>query len=198
VDAPLLALAGSDCQCYATSPGRPTRHAGAGPKLGTMSDLPPQQPHDPAGQPGQPGPGQQGPYGQQQHGQQQYGQAPYGQPGGAYQQPAQPMRPEDEKLWATLIHLGGILFYAVPSLVGYLVLKDRGPFIREHTRQALNFQLTLLIAYVVGGILSTIFIGFLVLAAAGIIAIIFSIIAAIAANKGQWYRYPLTIEFIRQ
>lgn len=165
-----------------------------------MSDLPPQQPHDPAGQPGQPGPGQQGPYGQQQgqYGQQQYGQSQYGQPAGGYQQPSPPMRPEDEKLWATLIHLGGILFYAVPALVGYLVLKDRGPFIREHTRQALNFQLTLLIAYVVGGILSTIFIGFLVLAAAGIVAIVFSIIAAIAANKGQWYRYPLTIEFIRQ
>ena len=146
-----------------------------------MTDLPPQQPHDPAGQQGQNG--QQG---------------PYGQPGQAYQQPPQPMRPEDEKLWSTLIHLGGILFYVVPSLVGYLVLKDRGPFVREHTRQALNFQLTLLIAYVVGGILSTIFIGFLVLAAAGILAIIFSIIAGIAANKGEWYRYPLTIEFIRQ
>ncbi|WP_460510914.1 DUF4870 domain-containing protein [Frigoribacterium salinisoli] len=172
-----------------------------------MSDLPPQQPHDPAGRPGEPGPGQQGPqqygqqqgqYGQQQYGQQPYGQQQYGQPAGGYQQPAQPMRPEDEKLWATLIHLGGILFYAIPALVGYLVLKDRGPFIREHTRQALNFQLTLLIAYVVGGILSTIFIGFIVLFAAGIVAIVFSIIAAIAANKGQWYRYPLTIEFIRQ
>ena len=41
----------------------------------------------------------------------------------------------------------------MPALIGYLVLKDRGPFVRAHTATALNFQLTLLIAYVVGGIL---------------------------------------------
>ena len=40
------------------------------------------------------------------------------------------MNPSDEKLWATLIHIGGILFGFLPSLIGYLVLKDRGPFIR--------------------------------------------------------------------
>ena len=63
------------------------------------------------------------------------------------------MNPADEKLWATLIHIGGIFFYFVPAMIGYLVLKDRGPFIREHTATALNFQLTLLIAYVAGALL---------------------------------------------
>jgi hypothetical protein len=40
------------------------------------------------------------------------------------------MNPSDEKLWATLVHVGGI-FYFLPSLIGYLVLKDRGPFVRR-------------------------------------------------------------------
>ncbi|RKR73898.1 DUF4870 domain-containing protein [Frondihabitans australicus] len=120
-----------------------------------------------------------------------------GQPYGGNYNP-QPMRPEDERLWATLIHVGGIFFSFVPSLIGYLILRDRGPFIREHTRVALNFQLTMLIGYIVGGILTVIFIGALVIFAVGIVIIIFSIIAAIAANRGQYYKYPLSIEFIKK
>ena len=109
---------------------------------------------------------------------------------------AQPLSPADEKLWATLIHVGGILFGFLPALIGYLVLKDRGPFIRQHTATALNFPLTLIIAYVAGSILSLVLIGFLILAAAWIASIIFGIIAAIAANNGQTYTYPLSIKFV--
>jgi hypothetical protein len=106
------------------------------------------------------------------------------------------MNPADEKLWATLIHVGGILFGPLPALIGYLVLKDRGPFIRHHTATALNFQITLLIAYIVGSILIIVVVGLLILLAAWILAIIFGIMAAIAANKGQMYTYPLTIKFV--
>ena len=70
-------------------------------------------------------------------------QQPYG--GSAPQ-----LSPADEKLWATLVQVGGILFSWIPALIGYLVLKDRGPFVRAHTATALNFQITILIAYVVG------------------------------------------------
>ncbi len=116
-------------------------------------------------------------------------------PASPYQAPT-PMNPSDEKLWATLIHIGGILFGFLPALIGYLVLKDRGPFIRAHTATALNFQITLLIAYVVGGILTLVLVGFLVLFAAWILTIVFGIMAALAANKGEYYTYPLTIKFI--
>jgi uncharacterized Tic20 family protein len=115
--------------------------------------------------------------------------------GGSYT--PQPMRPEDEKLWATLLHIGGIPFGFVPALVGYLVLRDRGPFIKEHTRVALNFQLTMLIGYVVGAALTVILIGGFIVAAVGVVIVVFSIIAAVASNRGQYYRYPLSIEFIK-
>ena len=107
-----------------------------------------------------------------------------------------PLRPEDEKLWATLIHVGGIFFGFVPALVGYLVLKDRGPFIRGHSMTALNFQLTMLIGYVAGYVLAFVFIGFLVLLAVGVVIIVFGIIAAIAANRGEEYYYPVAIKFL--
>ncbi|MFH8251242.1 DUF4870 domain-containing protein [Microbacterium sp. B2969] len=108
-----------------------------------------------------------------------------------------PMNPSDEKMWAVLVNLGGIFFSFFPALIGYLVLRDRGPFVRSHTATALNFQLTLLIAYIVGGILSVVLIGIPILIAAGILAIVFPIIAAVKAGSGQWYTYPLSIPFVR-
>ncbi|GAA1466151.1 membrane protein [Microbacterium thalassium] len=99
-------------------------------------------------------------------------------------------------MWATLIHLGGLFFGFIAPLIGYLVLKDRGPFVRAHTATALNFQLTLLIVYVAGYILTFVIVGIFVLIAAGILALVFSIIAAVKANQGQWYQYPMTIRFV--
>ncbi|MFC6355802.1 DUF4870 domain-containing protein [Luethyella okanaganae] len=116
-------------------------------------------------------------------------------PANPYQAPT-PLSPADEKLWATLIHIGGIFFNFIPALIGYLVLKEKGPFIRAHTATALNFQITLVIAYIVGGILSIIIIGLFIILAAWILSIIFSIMAAVKANQGQPYTYPLTIKFV--
>ena len=110
--------------------------------------------------------------------------------------PGTPMNPSDERMWATLIHVGGILFEFLPALIGYLVLKDRGPFIRAHAATALNFQITLVIAYVISGVLTLALVGFLLLPAVWVLSIVFSIIAALAANKGEYYTYPLSIKFV--
>lgn len=116
---------------------------------------------------------------------------------GSYAAAPQPMSPSDEKMWSTLVHVGGILFQFLPALIGFLVLKDRGPFVRAHTANALNFQLTLLIAYFVGGLLSIVLVGFLIMFAAWVLNIVFSIIAAVKANGGWPYEYPMTIRFVR-
>ncbi|WP_353827984.1 DUF4870 domain-containing protein [Agromyces sp. SYSU T0242] len=144
-----------------------------------MSDAPPPNPPTPpaGGTPPPPPPG---------------GPTP---PSGGYQQ-SQPLSPADEKLWATLIHVGGALFNFLPALIGYLILKDRGPFIRAHTATALNFQLTVLIAYVVSFLLMFVFIGFILYPAVWALNIVFCIIAAIKANQGEYYTYPLAIKFV--
>ena len=116
-------------------------------------------------------------------------------PYGAYPGP-QPLSPSDEKLWATLVHVGGIFFSFVPALVGYLVMKDRGPFVRAHTATALNFQITMIIAEVVGWVLTIVLIGVFIVIAVYILRIVFSIIAAVRANQGEWYTYPLSIRFV--
>jgi uncharacterized Tic20 family protein len=109
----------------------------------------------------------------------------------------QPLSESDSRLWATLIHIGGIPLGFLSPLIGYLVLKDRGAYIKEQTATALNFQLTLLIGWVAGSILTIILIGGLILLAVGVVSIIFSIIAAIAANKGEHYKYPFAITFVK-
>ncbi|WP_350346820.1 DUF4870 domain-containing protein [Agromyces sp. G08B096] len=116
-------------------------------------------------------------------------------PASPYQQ-SQPLSPADEKLWATLIHIGGALFNFLPALIGYLVLKDKGPFIRAHTATALNFQLTVLIAYIASYVLMLVFIGFILFPIVWVVNIVFSIIAAVKANQGQPYTYPLAIKFV--
>jgi uncharacterized protein len=116
---------------------------------------------------------------------------------GPYSQPSPPLSPADEKTWSVLVHIGGIFFSWVAPLVGYLLLKDRGPFVRYNTIAALNFQLTLMIAYVVGIVTTLFFVGILIILAASVVGVIFGILAAIATNNGQYYRYPFAIDFVR-
>jgi uncharacterized Tic20 family protein len=117
-------------------------------------------------------------------------------PAGGYT--AQPlMSPADQRLWATLLHVGGIFFSWLSALIGYLVLKDRGEFIKEHARQELNWQITVTIGLIVSYILVFVIIGSITLIAVYILAVVFGIISAIAANKGELYRFPLAIQFIK-
>ncbi|KRE30728.1 DUF4870 domain-containing protein [Agromyces sp. Soil535] len=106
------------------------------------------------------------------------------------------LSPADEKLWATLVQIGGIFFSFIPALIGYLILKDRGPFVRAYTATALNFQITMAIAYLISYVLWLAVIGIFLTIAIAVIVIVFSIIAAVKANQGQPYTYPLSIKFV--
>ena len=167
----------------------------------SQPDLPrpggePQQP-PPIGQ--QPYPQQPPPIGQQPYPQQPpypqrpYGsQPPYGQPYGA---PAL-MSPEDQRLWATLGHLSGVLFHLLGPLVLFLVVKDRGPYVRRQAAEALNFWITVDIALLVSGLLVLVLIGIVGLVVIPIAAIVLAIVAAVATNRGEEYRYPVNLRLV--
>ena len=93
-------------------------------------------------------------------------------------------------------HLGGIIFYFVPSLVIYLIYKDRDPFLRRHAVQALNFQIIATIAYAISWMLTIIIIGFVTGLAVFVCVVVFSIIAGMAANRGEEYTYPLIPQMV--
>lgn len=152
-------------------------------------------PHAQAPQGGQPYPGQ--PQGGQPHGGPPSPPPP--PPGGPGY--LQPMSPQDQRTWGMVAHLApfagsivGLPF--VGPLIVYLIYKDRGGFVRMHSAESLNFQLTLIIGYVIAGLLCLVLIGFVLLPLLWIAAVVLQIVAAVAANNGREYRYPMTIRFV--
>lgn len=118
-------------------------------------------------------------------------------------QPAVPLSESEDRQWASFAHLGGILGF-LPSLIIWLVFKERGSFTNQEAKEALNFQLTLLIAqvalYFIGTILALILIGFLfyfLAWAVWIAGIVFSIIGFVSAKDGKAYRYPFAIRMVK-
>ncbi len=105
----------------------------------------------------------------------------------------------DDNTIAMLVHLSGIILGFIVPLIMWLVNKDKPEkaFLTENSKEALNFQLTLLGVYIIGTILTIILIGALINFAAWIACIVYSIIAGLAANKGETYRYPMTIRLIK-
>ena len=120
------------------------------------------------------------------------------------QQPYQPATPvaaapltaAEDKQWASFAHLGGIVGF-LPSLIIWLVFKDRGRFTANEAKEALNFQITLAIVYVISVLLWIILIGIFTYFAAVILSIIFSIFGFMAAKDGQGYRYPFALRLIK-
>jgi uncharacterized Tic20 family protein len=156
------------------------------------------------------------PYGQQAFGQ-RYDQQAYGppqvpQPVEPGQQPPAygaapgqaltptPMNPNEERTWGMLSHgitlavtvvSGGTLGF-VTALVIYLMVKDRGPFVRHHSANALNVQIVAGIVMLISIPLMFVLVGFLTFAAAWVFAVVVHIIGAVKANNGEWYTPPLT------
>ena len=86
--------------------------------------------------------------------------------------------------------------HTLGPLVVFLVFKDRSPFLRRHALEALNFWITVYIGLAISVVLMLILVGFVTFAVIGIAALVLSIIAALAANKGEEYRYPFTLRLV--
>ena len=102
----------------------------------------------------------------------------------------------DEKNIATVRHLGGRVFSFLPALIVWILKKDDSAYLADQAKEALNFQITVLLAYIAAGVLSWILIGLLFFPIIWIVNIVFCIIAAIATSKGETYRYPLCLRLI--
>jgi uncharacterized Tic20 family protein len=123
--------------------------------------------------------------------------------------PAGPnIKRDDTRTWALAAHLSALLslfvgFPFIGPLVVYIVKRD-DPFVRRHAAEALNFNLSVFLYLVVGGIATFVLIFFVVglfllpLFVVGVILwLVFTCLAAAKAGEGEEYRYPLTIRFVR-
>jgi len=130
----------------------------------------------------------------------QPGQPPAGPPGAA---PFSPLvgrqLTSDETTWSMLGHLGGIVLWFVAPLIVMLTKGNESPYTKYHSVEALNFQITIAIAWVVSIILTIVSFGILFFLPflPWVASIVFSVIAGLAANKGESYRYPLSIRLVK-
>ena len=69
----------------------------------------------------------------------------------------------DDKNIATVTHLGGTVFSFIPALIVWVIKKDDSAYLADQSKEALNFQITMLIAQLIAGILVWILIGFVLI-----------------------------------
>jgi Zn-dependent protease with chaperone function/uncharacterized Tic20 family protein len=107
------------------------------------------------------------------------------------------VRPFDEKTWAMLLHFSQLL--VIGPVFFWVLKKDESPVIDQHGRNALNWQITLLMVVLMvllAGIV-TCGIGFLLMIPLIIPALVFPIIAGIKAQAGEIWKYPGAIEIVK-
>lgn len=102
----------------------------------------------------------------------------------------------DDRNIAVLTHLGGLFFSLIPALIVWLLKKDDNPFIGEQAREALNFQITVLIGYMIASVLAFLLLGLLLLPLIYVANLVLCIIAAVKTSKDEDYRYPLCLRLI--
>ncbi len=107
----------------------------------------------------------------------------------------------DERTYATFMHLSvfavnftGIIILV--ALVMWLIKRKQSRFLDDHGKEAVNFQISLLIYSLISGLLVFVLVGIPMLVAVYLLGMVGSVLAAIAANRGEFYRYPMTIRLV--
>jgi hypothetical protein len=118
----------------------------------------------------------------------------------------------DQQTWRVLAHASAFIqLLGIPSVVGPLVawlIRRDDPVVEPHARAALNFQLSLLIYFFVGGIVAFVaaltIVGLLLtilivvlLLILFVLELLFALLATLAASRGELYVYPMSFELIK-
>lgn len=111
----------------------------------------------------------------------------------------------DDRTYAMFMHLMLVIatFTVVPLVMGplimWLVKREESPFINDHGKEALNFNISTVLyylAFIVLGFLTCGVTWYLGLPALWIATNVLSVIAAVSANRGEYYRYPACIRIV--
>ena len=125
------------------------------------------------------------------------------------QAPLPATQSSEERTWALIGHLSAFSAFItgigciVGPLIVWLVKRDTMPFAADQAKEALNFNITLAIAFCALVLFSIVTFGLGLLIAWPIGAVlcvawfVLTIIAAIKANEGVAYRYPFTLRLVK-
>jgi hypothetical protein len=111
---------------------------------------------------------------------------------------------ENERTWGMLAHLSALVGLILPlagivigPLVVWLARRDESEFVAGHAKEALNFNISVLLGALACMLLMLVFIGFLLGTALFIAWLVMTLIAAIKASEGQTYRYPFSLRLVK-
>jgi uncharacterized Tic20 family protein len=103
-----------------------------------------------------------------------------------------------------LAHLSALAGLVIPllgivlgPLVVWLARREDSPFVAAHAKEALNFNISVLLGALVCTVLMLVFIGIVLGTALFIAWLVLILVAAIKASEGELYRYPFSLRFIR-
>lgn len=113
--------------------------------------------------------------------------------------PSGTLSPGDERTMALLAHLLPLAVGFWAPLVIWLIYREKSAFVNDQAKESLNFQITVFIASLVCAVVAVVTcgIGAVLFIPVVVGAIIYCILAAIQSGKGVWYRYPVSIRFIK-
>lgn len=109
----------------------------------------------------------------------------------------------EECNWAVACHLSALAGFVLPlgSVLGPLVVwllgRERSPYVDMQGKEALNFQLTMLVAYLIAAALVFIVIGIPLLVILATLDLVLVIVAAVQAGSGVAWRYPISFPLVR-
>ena len=106
---------------------------------------------------------------------------------------------QDDRTMAMISHLSGIVAGFIGPLVVWLINKDKPEkvWLNDQAKEALNFQITMIIGWLIAGVLTMVLIGMLLIPILFLANIILCIMAGMKANEGVSYRYPFAIRLIK-
>ena len=114
-----------------------------------------------------------------------------------------PAPTENERTWGMLAHLSALIGLVIPligavlgPLAVWLTRRETSAFVAGHAREALNFNITVLLAAIACMFLMLVFVGFLLGTALFVAWLVMTLIAAIKASEGAPYRYPISLRFV--
>ena len=107
--------------------------------------------------------------------------------------------PQEDRTIGLLTHLSGIIAGFIVPLIIWLINKDKPEksWLTDQSKEALNFQITITIAFVICVVLSAILIGAFLMPIVWLVNLIFCILGGVASNKGESYRYPFALRLIK-
>lgn len=102
----------------------------------------------------------------------------------------------DERTLACLAHVLGAFVSFIAPLVIFLT-RNRRDYAKVQAAQALNFTITIAIAYIISALLTPVLIGFLLLPIVAVWSVVMAIVAGVRTYSGEPFGSPLTIPFVK-